>query len=227
MKPGAERNAAVPERRHAADVRYTEAHHRIANSLSVITSLVRLQALDVAKRQRDMTWRDVQLILEDVAARIATVALLHRLLSETPEQETVDVGSYLRQVCSSLATALSFAGRIDVSGPPAGICLVQPDQAVPIAVLVSELVTNAIKYAHPSGVEGRICVTCRRDNDGSLALEISDDGVGLPEGFDPAIDGGLGLQIVRALSDQLRTPITFDSTSLGLSVRLRLPGGPH
>lgn len=201
-----------------------EAHHRIANSLQVIVSLVRLQAADLAKRKHDMSPREVQHILDDVAGRIGTVALLHRLLSKAPQQGVVDLGGYLRNVCQNLAAALSFGGQVDMSGLAIGTCHISADQAVPLAVLVSELATNAIKYAHPSGVPGRIAVSCRRAADGTLVLEIGDDGVGLPEGFDPAVSGGLGFRVVRALAQKLDGTLTFESTPLGLTVRLEMPG---
>jgi two-component sensor histidine kinase len=214
----------VREAPSAAPLSLAEAHHRIANNLEVISSLVRLQASDLTKKKRSLTAQEVRQILDEVAGRITTVALLHRLLSRRPEQEVIDLGSYLRGVCDSLVGALAFRGQVEMSNLQDGLCHVRADHAAPLAVVVSELVTNAIKYGRPNGAPGRIAVSCHRASDGSLALEISDDGVGLPAGFDPAVDGGLGFRVVRALAQQLGATLAFESTELGLTVRVGIPG---
>ena len=102
-----------------------------------------------------------------------------------------------------------------------------PACAVPLAVIVGELVTNSIKYAHPSGVAGQIRMSCHRGLDGSITIDIADDGVGFPQGFDPKSDGGLGLRVVHLLSAQLGASVTFESADLGLRVRLLVAGAPH
>jgi two-component sensor histidine kinase len=84
-------------------------------------------------------------------------------------------------------------------------------------------VTNAIKYAHPAGVAGQIRLACRRRSNGHLTIEISDDGVGLPEGLDPMQQGHLGFRLVRSLAKQLGAAIEFRSDSLGLFFLLDVP----
>lgn len=222
-----DRAELIDETPSLASLPLAEAHHRIANSLEVIGSLVRLQAGDLAKQNRGLTAQEVGHILDEVAGRIATVALLHRLLSKSPEQEVIDLGSYLRKVCDNLVAAMAFGGQVEMSSLKDGMCDVRADHAVPLATLVGELVTNAIKYGHPSRVPGRILISCHHASDGSLTLEISDDGVGLPKGFDPAVDGGLGFRVVRALAQQLGATLAFDSTDLGLTVRVGIPSLLH
>jgi two-component sensor histidine kinase len=99
--------------------------------------------------------------------------------------------------------------------------MVRPDQATPVALIVSELVTNALKYAHPAGVAGRILVSCRLTGAG-LVVEVTDDGVGLSEDFDPHSDGGLGFRVVRGLARQLGADLVYESSDIGLIVRLVL-----
>jgi two-component sensor histidine kinase len=84
---------------------------------------------------------------------------------------------------------------------------------------------NAVKYAHPSGVGTQIHIDCSRAADGSTVIEIGDDGVGLPEGFDPQTDGGMGLRLIRALARGLGAKLKIESDSLGLSFFLTLPSG--
>jgi two-component sensor histidine kinase len=83
---------------------------------------------------------------------------------------------------------------------------------------------NAIKFAHPTGVTGHLLVGCNRREDMTV-IEVVDDGVGLPERFDPTVDGQFGLQLLRSLASQLKARLEFDNTGLGLSVRLSLPVG--
>jgi two-component sensor histidine kinase len=99
--------------------------------------------------------------------------------------------------------------------------MVRADQATPVALIVSELVTNALKYAHPTGVAGRIQVSCRSVG-GGLVVEVTDDGVGLSETFDPHTDGGLGFRVVRGLARQLGAKLVYESGGIGLTVRLLL-----
>ena len=89
--------------------------------------------------------------------------------------------------------------------------------------IIGEVVTNAVKYAHPAGVKGRIDVGCHARPEGAILVQIADDGVGLPEGFDPRRDGGLGMRMVRMRAGQLGANLAFESTSMGLTVRLLIP----
>ncbi len=139
--------------------------------------------------------------------------------------EWVDIGQHLRDLCAALSTSSSRAGRFALSLYTDDVCLVRPDQVAAIALIVAEAVTNAIKHAHPTGIAGAIEVRCARAVGGAVVIDVIDDGVGLPEGFDPDADGGHGFEVMRSLSRQLGAKLRFTSTSLGLRVRLRSPAG--
>jgi len=214
--------------RHAgSDDRLSEAQHRIANNLALIAGYTRLQATRLHKAGRPLSAREACIVLEEVAARIETVGELHRLLSAAPSQSLgsnnggVDLGRFLAKLCGSLRETLSFAGETSITHRDTGGCLVRPDQATPVALIVSELVTNALKYAHPTGVAGRVLVSCRPTDNG-LVVEVADDGVGLSEGFDPSVEGGLGFRVVRGLARQLGADLVYESNGVGLTVRLTL-----
>jgi two-component sensor histidine kinase len=100
--------------------------------------------------------------------------------------------------------------------------MVPTENIVPIALIVSEMVTNAVKHAHPAGVAGRIDVGCHLDGS-RIIVEVTDDGVGLPENFDVLDGGDLGFKMVRALASQLGALPIFDSGPLGLRFMLLLP----
>ncbi|MBO9561062.1 MAG: sensor histidine kinase [Caulobacter sp.] len=207
--------------------RLSEAQHRIANNLALIAGYTRLQATRLHKAGKPLSAREACIVLEEVAARIETVGELHRLLSAAPSEGAgvnesgVDLGRFLGKLCASLRDTLSFAGETSIVHRDGGGCLVRPDQATPVALIVSELVTNALKYAHPAGVAGRVLVSCRPAGEG-LVVEVADDGVGLSEEFDPSTEGGLGFRVVRGLARQLGADLVYESSGLGLTVRLTL-----
>jgi two-component sensor histidine kinase len=144
-------------------------------------------------------------------------------LPDSHQSPDVDIGFRLQEVCAALIESPACAGRVSLSQTVIGDALVRADCAGPIMLIVGEAVTNAVKYAHPTGVPGKVHVDCRRDKDGALLIEVADDGVGLPEGFNPATDGDFGFKLMRGLSDRLGAVLTFVSESLGLRMTLRVP----
>jgi len=198
-----------------------EADHRIANSLSLIASCVRLQATNVAKQTSPFTNEDVTWLLAETAAWIDAVGQLHKLLSREPLGQ-IDIGAHLDHMCATFESFISLAGTVKLARDLQPGCVVRPKQVVPIALIVSEMVTNAMKYAHPAGAAGRIDIACRYQEDG-IVIEVSDDGVGLPQDFDVERDGGLGFQVVRTLANQLGAKTVFDSQPPGLRLALILP----
>jgi two-component sensor histidine kinase len=213
--PEAERN------RSDADILLAESNHRIANNLMLLAGSVRLRANDIGRGERPLSTPELQREMTEVAARIETVGMLHRLLSETPRFGAVDFGAYVREICVRVAASLQTLNDIDLSSVD-DTCIVTSQDALPLALIVQELVTNSLKYAHPTGVPGRIEISCGHDGQGTLYVVVADDGVGLPEYLDPDTDGSHGFRVVRALVDQLGATIEFDSSPLGLRSTVRL-----
>lgn len=199
-----------------------ESNHRIANNLSAVIGLVRMQAAAVGDR-KSMTGSEVRVLLEEIAGRIDAIGALHKKLAQHPLQPAVDVADYLRGICASLVSPLSCRQRFELTQNFEPDCLVSRDQIVSLALIVNELVTNATKYAHPTGVPGKIVVSCRHHAAGGLMVEVTDDGIGLPENFNPKVDGDVGLRVVRLLAAQTDAELAFESSSLGLTVRLIMP----
>jgi two-component sensor histidine kinase len=200
-----------------------EADHRIANNLGLIVSLLRLRARAVEQKSGTIERAEVGQLLEEVAARVDTVARLHRMLSHSQHETVVDLGDYLRELCASLTSSTSSGGSVRFSHLIDSTCVLPPEQVLTLGLLVSELITNSVKYAHPTGLPVQIEIQCRQNGTGDLMVEIADDGVGLPENFDPKVDGGLGLRVVRSLAAQLGATIRFESNALGTRVRLEMP----
>lgn len=202
-----------------------EANHRIANSLTVIAGLVRLHSESLCADRHSMDVAEVRLILNDVMSRIEAVGRLHRLLADAPTGGAIDLGTYLREIANALASTLTVAAKMSIHYSLQPGCRVPPERALFIGLMVGELVTNALKYAHPTGVAGRIAVSCENVGGDTVVIEVSDDGVGLPEGFDPAAGGNLGMHLIHSLCRQLGGTVVFGSCGLGLTCRLELPAG--
>jgi two-component sensor histidine kinase len=162
-------------------------------------------------------------VLREVEGRIEIVGRLHRLLAEGEQSDALNLGVYLKDVAEMAVSSLGYAERTELSHTSSPDCTVPAEQAILIGLIVGELVTNSLKYAHPTGIAGKISVGCRRTVEAIILVEVEDDGVGLPEGFDPMTQGCLGLHVVRSLAKQLGANPTFESDSLGLQVRLLVP----
>jgi two-component sensor histidine kinase len=200
------------------DANSSEANHRIANHLALIASLMRLQKQALAKA-KSFSREDAEWVLEDSVRRIDTVARVHRLLAHSDDHSWIDVRDYLQGIVESTAGHAKYRlqSQFDCR------CLIRADHVASLGLLVGELVTNAVKYAHPAGVAGVIELFCSAADDTSTIVRVSDDGVGLPEDFDPATSGSLGLRMIRALVQRLQGEIAFDSACLGLNVTIRIP----
>ena len=199
-----------------------EADHRIANSLAVISGLVRVRA------RADQGHANETFLLE-IADRIDTVAKLHRLFAQ-PNSDAIKLHVYLQEICHRPGNALA------TTAAPSFLVSCPLNQTVPFSVamplglITAELFSNSLKYAHPTGLPAKISVSCKaiaEDGLTALKFEYEDDGVGFPEDFDISFDGNLGMRFIRSLSDQLHGTQKWISDPLGvhfeLSFRCQLP----
>lgn len=198
-----------------------EADHRIANHLALLAAFVRLKAGDLAQRPRDQHWHaEALLLLESIAAQIETVGRLHRALAHESDLAP-DLGDHLRGVCNALGTTL--AGELDLQQElPLGLTVCSTE-ILPITQIVAEAIVNAAKYARRRPPGPMVKVSCGEDGDHRRWISVTDNGYGLPPGFDAGKDGGLGFRLMRSLAAQLGAELNFFGTSEGLSVRLVLP----
>ncbi len=200
-----------------------EANHRIANSLAVLVSMVRMQSAAVKKNGGSLTNAEARHLLDGIAARISTVSQLHRIISNAGADGVIGLKPHLHDVTDALVAALSSPERAVRVVYTGGDCMVQMRQVQPIVLMLCEIFINAMKYAHPTGVPLIMVVDCSVCGDGRLVLTISDDGVGLPEGFDAAQSDGMGFRVMRRLAAEVGGELQIQSTHLGLSCRLSLP----
>jgi two-component sensor histidine kinase len=118
---------------------------------------------------------------------------------------------------------LGSEGNLDLTIDNSCDGCIDPRHALHAGLITAELLTNARKYAHPSGLPVKVNMRCETKHDGSFLVEVTDDGVGFPERFDPSTDGGLGFQLMRALADGLNAELQFEHGSLGVCARLVKP----
>lgn len=210
--------AAEMVRKTAAE----ESNHRIANNLALVSSLVRMKANAVLRRGDELDAEEAAAMLREVAQRIEGVSKLHRLLASGPANDHVHAGPFLAEVCDGVAGSFSSHHEITFHDRSEAMALA-PERLNALGLFLAESLTNAFKYSHPAGAPGRIDVTFTTTRDDGLHLAVQDDGIGLPEGFDPQKDGGLGLRIMRSLSEQLGGALLIKSNPFGLQVGVQAP----
>ncbi|WP_372617988.1 sensor histidine kinase [Falsiroseomonas sp.] len=202
------------------DLLVAEIHHRVKNSLQLVQGLLLLQARDAAP--------DLAARLRDAAARILSIAAVHRRLYEGGVGPVQDAAEHLAGLLEELRQSVASSGRQLVLEAVPGVRL-PPERMAALGLLVTELVTNALKY-------GRGTVVLRLRLDGApeggpgdgpggeqAVIEVEDQGEGFPDGFDPARSTGLGMRVALAMARQLRGELTIGP---GACVVVRFPIRP-
>jgi two-component sensor histidine kinase len=204
-----------------------EANHRISNHLSLIASMVQVQASSVARGPEMLSRHEVRGLLRETAGKISSVALLHRKLAEQEQADKIELGGYLIESCAILVSSLALKGRVGFVQQIDTNCFVSPQQAQAIGLITNEVIMNAVKHAHPTGIPVQMRLACRRLGKTGFEIEIEDDGVGLPEDFNYKSCSGVGFTLIRALADTLNATLVVESDSLGTSFRMTVPGREH
>jgi PAS domain S-box-containing protein len=173
-----------------------EVHHRVKNNLQIIASLLHFQA----KKVRDP---EDLVVFNEGRNRLRAMILVHERLYKSPGLAQIDFAGYLESLVKELwrSYAAALGGRISVHVDADPISL-PIESALPCGMIVCELLTNSIKYAFPGERRGEIHVTLSTEEE-RVALTISDDGIGLPVGFDPTQATTFGWQLIRSLAAQL------------------------
>ena len=202
----------VREAKERAEILLHEVNHRVANSLALVAALVGMQAKSIT----DPAVKDA---LGEIQGRISAIAGVHRRLYTSQDVRSVEISDYLASLMLDLEKTLKEAGHGSNVRLAAERADVPTDKAVSIGVVVTELVTNAFKYAYPNKTGGEIRVAFRHAGPGKVNLSVEDDGVGW-NGEGPAKGTGVGTRIVNALARGLGSSVTYTAAAGGCSVSL-------
>jgi two-component sensor histidine kinase len=188
-----------------------EVNHRAKNSLTIAASLLAMQR----RRQTDPLVTEP---LRETEERIRAMARVHDLLSRSESAQRINVATYIVDLCEALTSLMDDDGRVRLEARVEDGILVDADTAVPLGMVLTELVTNAVKYAFPAPRGGAITAHARRRECGRVELVIEDDGVGASE----FREGALGFGLVRSLVQQIKGEIDIRSES-GVTVTITFP----
>jgi two-component sensor histidine kinase len=201
----------VEEARDRAEVLLREVNHRVANSLAMVSSFILLQANAIEQPAAKQ-------MLQECQARILAVAGVHRSLYTSGDVRSIDVNSYLATLAKELTTSLAHTVRF--SGVPSPVHL-STDRAVCLGVIVTELVTNACKYAY--GAEaGEVRVAVKHPDNSALIVRVEDDGVGWT-GEGATRGTGIGTRVIKAMAQTLHADLRYLPADSGTVAELSIP----
>jgi two-component sensor histidine kinase len=190
-----------------------EVNHRVANSLQLVSAFVHMQAGALA----DPAAKDA---LDNTQRRIQAIAQVHRRLYTSDDVQSVEMSEYLAALAAELEEAWSTPVAPRQIRLTSERIRLKTDRAVPVGVIVSELVANACKYAYESGASGEVRIDLRRDGESRFSLAVEDDGCGLPG--DGSVKGtGVGTKLLNAMAQSLSADLSYDSDHRGCRAVLR------
>ena len=195
------------------DLLLREVNHRTMNSLQLLSSVLALQRRRIA----DAAARDQ---FEQARQRIQSLALVHRRLYRRDVSSTVDIGRFLDELSHEVINTFASADRPIPLEYITDNPEVATDKVIPLALIVYELLTNALKYAAPRDGPRWLQVSVLK-RDGGLVVAVRDNGPGLPE--DAEQRAGLGMKLVQTLCLQLQGRVEPSSTAEGTCVRVIIP----
>jgi two-component sensor histidine kinase len=180
-----------------------EINHRVKNSLQLVASVLTLQAQD-----------DPQLgqRLQEASSRIMAIGRAHDRLYRGPQIEKIELADYLSDICHDLN---EVTPNCDVCLEASGPLLLNTDRAISVALVVTELVSNAAKHAYSAGEHGSIWVRLVRADSDVARVSVRDEGVGLPPDFAIDKNVGLGMRLVNALARQMRAQLRIERCGRG------------
>jgi two-component sensor histidine kinase len=208
-------NRKIQSSLNEKEVLLKEIHHRVKNNLQTVSSLLSLQSRllpDPAARSA----------LQDSQMRVRSMALIHEKLYQSENLAEIALRPYIENLAAILfrsyqAESGATRRQTQVEEISVGI-----DAAVPVGLILNELISNALKHAFPDGRGGKIQIELFRETPETLVLKCQDNGRGLPVDLDIAASKSLGLQLVNSLTRQLEGEVEVTSQN-GLLVCIRIP----
>ena len=206
---------------HEKDVLLREIHHRVKNNLQLVTGLLDMTRM----RTGDPS---TYTILTDMMLKIQTMAQIHTRLYESRQFGSICIKDQIEDQIASLSTVYSVKEREICTKLECDEIFLPVDQAIPCALVINEVLSNAFKHAFVGRSSGLIRITVTK-KEGDILIRVNDDGVGLPDGFDLTGSRTLGIKLIYTLvNHQLRGSVSMASRNgTGVTIRFRQvePGG--
>lgn len=182
-----------------------EVHHRVKNNLQIITSLIRLQLGNTGNTP-------AKKLLEVSLSRISSIASVHELLYKSNQFSSIDYSEYIHHLVESLINSMADPGQIDVEIEVDDV-KIPLDSAIPLGLLINEILTNSIKHAFQPGKRGKIHLKLLKEEDDRIVLKVGDNGNGfsLPSSTSDDEHETLGLSLIDNLAEQLSGTLTCSS----------------
>jgi two-component sensor histidine kinase/DNA-binding NarL/FixJ family response regulator len=182
------------------DALLKEIHHRVKNNMQVISSLISLQLNTDIKT---LAPEKIIAIAQELQNRILSMALVHEMLYKSKSLSKIDFNEYIHHLVESLFMVYNIKSKhvsatIEVTDTPVSIAT-----AIPLGLIISELVTNALKYAFPAERNGEIRITMTIDDDNTYNLTVRDNGIGFPDNFNIETVSSFGMHLTSILIKQL------------------------
>ena len=197
-----------------------EVHHRVKNNLQIISSLMSLES----HKHQDIP--EVAEAFEQMRGRVRSISLIHEKLYSAENYAEVNMAGYVESLSTSIRDANARPGQTITLRFELAPLLVPLDRALPLGLLVNEAVTNSFKHAFNGKTSGEVFIRLESDN-GWMKLLVEDDGCGLQEEIRQEIaqgrGPGLGMQLIKALTEQLGGSTTFPETRKGTSILASFP----
>jgi two-component sensor histidine kinase len=192
-----------------------EIHHRVKNNLQIISGL-----LDMTR----MRTQDPETtgILTDMMMRIKTMAQIHTRLYQSKQFDKIDMSDHIRDQMADLSSIYGRSGPEITYTVEAEDLFLPVDQAIPCALVVNEVVSNAFKHAFRGRRQGTLVVSAHQEG-GNVQIRIEDNGIGIPKDVDSYYATSLGLKLIRNLVGQLQGTLAIESSGRGTGITIDFP----
>jgi PAS domain S-box-containing protein len=198
----AERTATITASLQEKVVLLREIHHRVNNNLQIVISLLNLQT-------RQIPDENVKKMMQESQNRIKVMALVHEKLYRSDDISHIILSEYIRNLVTILLDFYVLDRKLVTAKVEMKDITLNIDTAIPIGLMINELVSNSLKHAFPEGRKGDIAISVQKA-DHILTIVYRDNGVGIPEGFDWRNAPSLGLRLVISLVEQLSGTIELN-----------------
>lgn len=199
----ASKNELISQQKEEKEVLLKEIHHRVKNNLQIISSLLDLQSRST---ENPIT----KAAVSDGQNRVKSMALIHQLLYQNQDAAYIQFNDYLDKLITQIKSSHPNSNSIEQSLSLPDNLKFDIDTAIPLGLIITELLTNAYKYAFDKIEAGNISIELD-SSDEQYKLTVKDNGHGLPEGFDLKKSKSLGLRLVRTLSKQLKGKVDYQN----------------